>query len=547
METYINKSKFYSLLLFTLLSCSKEIKIENTVVKPNIIIIVADDMGYADLGCFGSDILTPNIDKLAEEGIIFSNFYSAPSCAPSRASLLTGADNHMAGVGSQFYRTGDEWGYEGFLSNRVITIPQLLEEEGGYNTYMVGKWHLGGNEDHLAHKKGFQKSFIMHQGAGNHYNNLGFVGLKSPSRYSLNGKEVDWPMGGYSTNVYTDYLIDFIDKGQSDKKPFFALAAYTSPHWPLQVDSSYWKKYEANYKEGYEVLRQQRLEALKKKGIIAEDHKLPAVHPLIKPWDSLSVKEQKIETRKMALYAGMLENLDNNIGRLISHLKESDIYDNTVIMFMSDNGAAYRDFYNKGIFKEFLQENYDNSYENMGMPSSFVSYGGAWAEAGSAPFKYYKQYTFEGGIRVPLIIKSKDILKTGSITNSPITLTDLAPTIYDLAQVEFPKTYKNNKIYPLKSKSINLLLEGKTDNVHYKDESWAMEHHHHALVRKGEWKLVNPGMSWDDSKFELYNLKKDPTEANDVKEIYPKIYKELLTVWDNYKKDYKIIKYQSEE
>lgn len=530
-------------LVFMLLSsCENTNENKKKVEQPNILLIVADDMGYADLGCFGSDISTPNIDKIANEGIRFSNFYSAPSCAPARASLLTGADNHMAGVGSQFYRSEDQWGYEGFLSNRVVTIPQLFKDNN-YQTYMVGKWHLGGKKDQLAHNKGFQKSFILHHGAAAHYNNLGFVGLDNPSIYTLNGDEVAWPENAYSTDLYTDYLLKFISEGKSAKKPFFALAAYTSPHWPLQVDSSYWKKYEIKYEAGYEALRLKRLKDLKRKGIISNNHQLPPLHPSIRPWDSLSAKEQKIETRKMALYAGMLENLDYNIGQLISQLKKNGIYDNTVLIFMSDNGAAYRDFYEAGPFKEFLQQNYDNSYENMGNPSSFVSYGPAWAEAGSAPFRYYKQYTFEGGIRVPMVIKLPTAKNTGSINNAHTTLTDIAPTLYDIANIEFPETYNGNPIFPLKGKSIRPLINGDTDIVHSKDEAWTMEHHHHALVRKGSWKLVNPGMGWDESKFELYNLDTDPSESNDIKGNHPKKYKELLTVWKNYKETYRIQNY----
>ena len=202
----------------------------------------------------------------------------------------------------------------------------------------------------------------------------------------------------------------------------------------------------------------------------------------------------------------MLENLDDNVGRLVSTLKENNMYNNTIIIFMSDNGAAYRDFYNTGPFTEFLQANYDNSYENMGKASSFVSYGYPWAEAGSAPFRYMKRFTFEGGIRVPLIIKVPNTTHKGSLNRSFITLTDLAPTFYDITNTQYPEIYNNKPIYPLRSKSLLPLLNGDVDDIHTDDEAWTIEHHHHALVRKGEWKLVNPGMMWDEPQFALYNL-----------------------------------------
>ncbi|WP_411766983.1 arylsulfatase [Winogradskyella sp. A3E31] len=534
-----------SFILFLILTQSYAFQKSNTppqnVNKPNILLIVADDMGYADLGCFGSDILTPNIDALAAEGVRFSNFYSAPSCAPTRAALITGTDNHVAGVGSQFHRNDEQWGYEGRLSKRVVTIPQVLKTVN-YQTYMVGKWHLGSREEDLAERKGFDKSFIMYQGAGNHHNNVGFEAPDRPSTYALNGEVVDWPKDEYSTDLYTDYLINFIKEGDNDK-PFFAFAAYTSPHWPLQVAPEYWKKYEANYVEGYEVLRKRRLNALKAKGLIDENHPLPPLHPDVKAWDSLSPKEQKIEIRKMALYAGMLENLDANIGRLIQQLKDNGTYNNTLIVFMSDNGAAYRDFYESGPFAEFLQANYDNSYENMGAPDSFVSYGPQWAEAGSAPFRYFKQYMYEGGVRTPLIIRHPNVKNKGSINKEKITLTDLAPTFYEVATADYPETYNGNTIYPLKGKSALDMLSSDTKQIHSNTDTYIMEHHHHVLVRQGNWKLVNPGEAWNDSKFELYNIVNDPSESIDVKTEHLDIYNALLKIWLAYKKENKIVRY----
>ncbi|MFT6270585.1 MAG: arylsulfatase [Alphaproteobacteria bacterium] len=508
--------------------------------RPNILLIVADDMGYSDLGTFGSEILTPNIDTLAAEGTKFTQFYSLPSCAPTRASLLTGANNHVAGVGSQFNRIDNTWGYEGFLTDRVITIPQLLSQNG-YQNYMVGKWHLGMKQEQLAKEKGFQKSFILHQGAGNHYNSLGFEADDKPSIYSLNGKQVDWPENQYSTDLYTDYLIDFINQGSEDNKPFFAYAAYTSPHWPLQVASEYWDKYEEIYKDGYEVLRRKRLSALKDKGIIEQNYPMPALHSSVKPWETLSAEQRKIETRKMALYAGMMENLDDNVGRLIAHLKEIDEYDNTIIVFMSDNGSAYRDFYEAGPFKEFLQAAYHNDYENMGKESSFVSYGSAWAEAGSAPFRYFKQYTYEGGIRVPIIIKDPKAMTTGNIKRGLVTLTDLAPTFYQLAGVEYPNTYKGKDIYPLQGKSMLPLLREDIVEIHTQEDTWILEHYKQVLVRKGDWKLINAGQNLDEGQFELYNIVNDPTESEDLKALNPLKYSELLVHWRKFKEDNKVL------
>lgn len=529
------------ILILAIQACQQpSIEPTATTEPPNILLIVADDMAYSDLGSFGSEISTPNINALASEGTTFTQFYSLPSCAPTRASLLTGTNNHVAGVGSQFNRTGDTWGYEGFLTDRVLTIPQVLSQKG-YQSYIVGKWHLGMQRDQLANAKGFQKSFILHQGAANHYNNVGFEATDKPSIYSLNGKKVDWPEGQYSTDIYTDYLIDFINQGSALKKPFFAFAAYTSPHWPLQVEDEYWQKYEAIYKDGYEVLRSQRLSGLKEKGIIAPDYALPELHSSVAPWDTLSSEQKKIEVRKMALYAGMMENLDSNIGRLINHLKEIGEYDNTLIVFMSDNGAAYRDFYEVGPFKEFLQATHDNSYENMGKASSFVSYGSPWAEAGAAPFKYFKQYTYEGGIRVPLIIKDPNAKIKGSLKSSLLTLTDLAPTFYQLAGADYPNEHEGKAIYPLEGKSMLALLREDADEIHTQHDTWVLEHAKHVLVRQGDWKLVGTGENLDESEFGLYNIVDDPTESKDLKTVNKNKFNELLIYWRKFKADNSVL------
>ena len=284
--------------------------------KPNIVLIVADDLGFGDIGCYGGDIETPNIDGLAANGIRFSSFHTAPMCAPTRAMLLSGTDNHIAGMGRQGTVT-KEVGYEGKLTNRIVTIPQMLQK-AGYHTYMAGKWHLGTTPEANPQQKGFENSFVLISGAGNHYNNHSAL-RKGNSKYTENGENcIVWKDGDYSTDFYTDKIIEYIDKNEDDNKPFFAFAAYTSPHWPLQVDKKFSDKYIGKYNDGYEKLRESRLSSLKRAGFIPQNASLPQLNKLVKPWNSLSEKEQLKEARKMELYAGMVANLDYNIGRLIN-------------------------------------------------------------------------------------------------------------------------------------------------------------------------------------------------------------------------------------
>lgn len=516
-----------------------------TESRPNILLIVADDLGYSDMSCYGGEVRTPHIDQLAKNGLRFSRFHTAPMCAPTRAMLLSGNNNHVAGMGRQggvpesspmFGKPG----YEGHLSDRIIPIPALLKG-AGYHTYITGKWHLGKREEDSPFAKGFERSFTLLQGGGNHFNNMGIELKDSLSTYREDGKLVDYPEGEYSTEVYTNKLMEFIKGGLKDQKPFFAFAAYTSPHWPLQVPEDYLDRYAGNYEMGYDSLRVLRFASLKKAGMIPQEAMLPPRLDFITPWDSLSEEDRRIESRKMELYAAMIDNLDHHVGRLIEFLKTEGLYDNTIIIFMSDNGAANNDFYNDDRFRDFIQTHYENSYENMGSVNSFVSYGPQWAQAGAAPFNRYKSFTTEGGMMAPFIISGKNIPVTGEIKDTYFTVMDLAPTFYELAGVNYPGNLGTPQTRPLLGKSILPHVVAGAPSIHDDNYGMGLEHRGHAFYRKGDWKIVQIGYPYDESKMMLFNLAKDLGEATDLSKTHPEKFETMLKEWRDYMKENGIV------
>ena len=524
--------RLYQSLLFLFLLQSIgvgfSVSLAHSETPPNILLLVADDLGYGDLGIYGGDIHTPNVDKLAGNGLLFTQFHTAPYCAPTRAMLLSGNNNHIAGMAAQ-HATGlmRDYvpGYERYLSNRIVPFPRLLRESG-YNTFSVGKWHLGTTKKHDPKAAGFTRSFNLLHGAANHFNSIGFYG--EGSIYHEDGEEVDYPKGSFSTKVYTDKLIEFIKDHKDEGKPFFGFAAYTAPHWPLQVPTDYLYKYRGAYDMGYDRLRTLRFESLKSAGIIPASSKLPPRNEAITPWTMLTSKEKQREARKMELYAAMIDNLDFHIGRLIEFMKKEGLYENTLIIFMADNGAAGEDFYHKGPFVEYIQAQYDNTYENMGKATSWVSYGPQWAEAGSAPFSRYKGYAREGGIVAPLIISGPGVAHGNSKTSCYATVMDIAPTLLGIAGARYPN---DGNVKPMLGESMVELLRGKNDYVHENDYVTTLYHRGHALIRQGQWKLVTLEPPFDESKFELFNLKDDPGETVNLATKKADRYSAMIDLW----------------
>jgi arylsulfatase A-like enzyme len=511
--------------------------------RPNILLIVADDLGYTDLGCYGGDIKTPNIDLLASRSLLFTNFHTAPLCAPTRSMILSGNDNHVAGMGSMFSVKGTtregKPGYEHHLTDRIVTVAQVLKN-GGYQTFMAGKWHLGSEDAYIPYAKGFEKSFALLNGGANHFNN-NQIFVNEPPQYRLDNKTVLFPEGKFSTDVYTDNMIEFIKNGQKDK-PFFAYLTYTAPHWPLQVPADYIDKYKGKYDIGYDSLRVIRFNKQKAIGIVPANAVPGPRNPEIKPWIELSPEEKKTESRKMEIYAAMVDNLDEHIGRVIAFLKASKQFDNTVIIFMSDNGAAAEDFYNDSLgFGPFLREHYSNSYENMGKPSSFVSYGPQWAQAGAAPFKLFKSYSTEGGVVTPLIISGKYVKRKTGLQKVFLNVMDLAPTFLELAGMKYPETYNNKKITPMLGESILSFMGGKTNIIHPSDYVYGLEHDGQCLLIKGSWKITNITKPFDESAFALYNLAEDSGETNDISKSNPGKFKEMMKEWEKFKKKVGVI------
>lgn len=521
--------------------------------RPNFLVILADDLGWSDLGAFGGEIRTPNLDQLALKGVRFTGLHTAPTCSPTRSMLLSGTDNHVAGVGTMAESLrltpalAGRPGYEGYLNDRVASVAELLSQ-GGYRTVMSGKWHLGLTEERSPSARGFERSFSLGQGLSNFWGEdqseaWGAAGGNPIYRDGL--KQVAYPKGTYTTDYFTDRLIGFLEEGKSDPRPFFAYLAYTAPHWPIMAPEENVAKYRGRYDQGYEALRAERLAKQKELGLIAPDTQ-PHDFVGVKPWASLSADEKAFEARKMEVYAGMVDRLDQNVGRVIATLKQQGKYDNTVIIFLSDNGPEGNDIRSPSAFVNdpaaLERLGIDNSYSNVGKPNSYLGYGPGWAQANSSPSQLVKGYPTEGGTRVTAFASGKGVVGDGRIARGNLSVQDITPTLLDLAGVQHPSTFNGRAIAPLRGHSLKAVLQAEKEEVRGANEALGTELFFRRALRLGDWKAVflpptsnlYPRNGVGDGKWKLYNLKDDPSERNDLSAANPEKLAELVNHWQRY-------------
>ena len=504
--------------------------------RPNILLLVADDLGYSDLGSFGGEINTPNIDQLANSGAKLTNFVAAPTCSPTRAMIMSGTYNHRAGLGAMAEWTAknqkDKPGYEGYLNDSVVSLPMLLRDSG-YSTFIAGKWHLGMKPDQGPDKRGFDKSFVMLPGAGDHFSDRGVHKGLPIVPYRENGKEVALPDNFYSTEFYTDKAIEYIDSTIAKSNPFFGYVAYTAPHWPLQVPKKYSDKYLGKYDAGYESIRSQRLKNLVKQGILSPDVVPHSGSVCFDEWSELPEQKQRYQARLMEIYAGMVDALDENIGRIIQHLEDIDELDNTVIVFLSDNGADARPPLGIKLEAEYVAKEYDNKLNNLGKENSFVSYGGPWALVGSTPFRSHKGRPSEGGIKVPAIVRFPSLIKEKTILREFVSVMDLMPTFLDLAGTSHPGVeYKGHKIWPVEGKSLLPYLGGEESVVHSKP-LYGFSIHKRQGLQVGDWKIIQLSEITKPS-WELYNLASDPGETENLAHKLPERLQAMISEWEKF-------------
>jgi arylsulfatase A-like enzyme len=523
----------------------QETKTEENPSKPNIILIVADDLGYSDIGSFGGDIHTPVLDKLATEGMRFSNFHVLPTCSPTRSVLLTGYDNHIAGLGvmgeASYPALKGLPGYSGHLSDQVVTIPEILKKNG-YHTYMAGKWHLGEEKGQIPSDRGFEESFALLQGGGSHYADQKPLSPPQVMDYRVNGiKMAALPSDFYSARNYTDTIITYIDKNKADHKPFFIYASYTSPHDPLQAPPEYIKKYKGKFDMGWDSLRVLRLKNLKALGIVPNE--LNSFAPGgIPNWETLNVRQKEDYARDMEVYAAMVDYLDMSIGRIIDYLRQQGMYDNTMILFMSDNGAngVMATTYPGNADGKYLGS-FNNSLENRGLPDSFIEMGPGWAQASSSPFRLFKSFTSEGGIKAPLIIKMPAGSKNhGQWNKSFIHVSDIMPTILSISGATYSQELNGKALKLPFGKSILPLLNGESTAVH-SDEGIGWELFERKAFIKGNWKILRLAKPFGTGDWQLFDLEKDPGEANDLSQQFPAKRDSLISDWKQYAKENDVV------
>lgn len=570
----------------TLVACGSS---DEPTERPNILLIVADDMGYSDIGAFGSEIATPNIDALVREGRALTSFYTAAACSPTRGMLMSGADSHRVGFGMMdnnvsalvnernapfgvdFGFDAVPAGYGGHLVDAALSMPELLRD-AGYNTYMAGKWHLATQfsapnppaqpaatsfkPSAFPNAKGFERSFAMLNGAGSHYAPVAgkltrFDRGVVYTRDDVAFPSTELPADFYSTKTYTDKLIEFIGSNRPAGKPFFAYAAYTAPHWPLQAPDADIAAQAGRYDVGYDVIRQRRIDRMKQLGVLPAGFAANAGLSSVseggtgkRRWTELSAQERATQARAMEVYAAMVSNLDGHIGRLVQHLKNTGQYDNTLIFFMSDNGS---DPYPAPA----ADANANNMLANMGRPLSTFGYGERWAEVSAAPFRLWKTLTgAEGAVSVPAFVKLPNADRSRVPLTTVAHVKDLLPTFLELAGVPKPvTTYQGREIIPITGVSLNAALHADDAATSVRPASAVLAHEYLGqgfLLRDG-WKLSKaqvPGVAATtdgDVPWRLFNLATDRGETVDLAATRPNLMRDMLGEWDRYVADNAVI------
>jgi len=505
--------------------------------SPNIVLILADDLGFTDTQPYGGEISTPNISRLADEGVIFTNYHTGATCAPSRAMLITGVDSHRAGVPeipeAILPEMAGHDNYQGTLNHRVVTVATLLKD-AGYHTYLTGKWHLGKTADLLPSQRGFERTVTMLDTGADNWEKKSYSPMNVKANWYADGKEIDLPDDFYSSKFYIDKAIEFIESNRGDEKPFFSYIPFQAVHIPVQAPKEFTDKYKDKYKQGWQALRARRLEAVKKLGLVPENTLL-ADMPSMVDWNSLSGEQKRYESRKMEVYAGMVEAMDHHIGRLIQYLKETDQYDNTIFVFTSDNGPQISDIFSRtppeALYMRLWMKNkgYNMDYETLGTRGSYIYMGPSFASAAASPLAYYKFHTGEGGLRVPMIIAGGHVAQKGTVSNALTFVTDITPTILEMAGVtQQQKTYQGREVEPIIGKSLLPITTGTADRVYGADESVGHELSGSTALFRGDYKLVKNSAIHGDKTWHLYNIIRDPGEANDLKEQMPELFEEMM-------------------
>ncbi len=494
-----------------------------TAQRPNVLLILADDLGYSDIGCFGSEIATPNLDRLAKEGVALTQFYNQARCCPTRAALMTGRYPHQVGIGDMIddyaaraRNAASSPAYQDHLSTNSPTMAELLRSSG-YRTLMAGKWHLGRRPDEWPVRRGFDRSFVQIDGAMNYFG--GDSGNGPRAHMALDDQNYVPPHDGfYSTDAFTDHAIQFLKEAvkASPTKPFFLYMPYNASHWPLQAPDSDIEKYRGRYDKGWQAIRQERLKKMIQLGIVPPGQAMaPMDHGNAKPWGELTDDQRKQWARRMEVYAAQTEHLDRTIGRLLDELKQLGVEQNTLVIFLSDNGGAAED------------PNRGDKSAPIGSRDSFRGYARPWATVSNTPWRRHKVTAYEGGISTPLIARWPGGIppeRYGSLVREPAHVTDLLPTFLELAGARYPV---KDTLQP-EGQSILKMLQGGRGNP---DRTFCWEHEGNRAIRKGNWKLValGPGHPW-----ELYNIETDRIESLDLAKARPDMVKELAAEYDRW-------------
>jgi arylsulfatase len=493
-----------------------------TQKRPNIVVILADDLGYSDLGCYGSEIPTPNVDRLAQQGVRFTQFYNAARCCPSRAALLTGMYPHQAGIGAMIdgyaawqRDAADRPSYQDHLSTDTPTLAELLKA-GGYRTMMCGKWHLGARPAEWPDKRGFDRTFVLIPGAMNYFGGES-DGPRAPM--ALDGEKFTPPHDGfYSTNAFTDHAIEFLDEAREKHKdqPFFLYLAFNAPHWPLQARPEDIARQKGKYDAGFQAIREARLKRMKELGIVGPDVQMaPMDRGQVEPWNKISQEQRREWAQRMEIFAAQVETMDSNVGRLLKELDRLGVANDTLMLFVSDNGGAPEDPHR------------GRPGAALGTRDSFWGYARPWATVSNTPWRHHKVTPYEGGISTPAIVRwpgGGPSSAKGRLVAGPAHLVDLMPTFLALAGQTYPATGNRKP----EGRDILSMFKGEPGAG---DRTLCWEHEGNRAVRKGKWKLVTLA---EADKWELYDIEADRTESKDLAAAKPDVVAELSAEYDRW-------------